>query len=211
MAKKKKKQGALVDLKNPKTRNILIVIAVVVIALSLALGYGTAPGKVDNNDQQGAPAPDSRQDTSIEALNDTKEVTINTEEGDIVIEVYPSAMPVTVENFEKLIADGFYDGLTFHRVEDWVVQGGDPNGDGAGGPGWTIPLEIHPGLKNERGMVAMARKGNDRDSAGSQFYILKEDAPGLDGDYAVFGKVLAGMDIVDNMEVGFVINNVTIK
>lgn len=130
-----------------------------------------------------------------------KKVTIQTVKGPVVIEVYPKQMPVTVANFEKLVQSKFYDGLTFHRVEDWVIQGGDPKGDGTGGPGWTIPLETGPELKNVRGAVAMARS-SDPNSAGSQFYILKKDMPSLDGQYAVFGKVVEGMDIVDQIQPG---------
>jgi peptidyl-prolyl cis-trans isomerase B (cyclophilin B) len=128
-------------------------------------------------------------------------VSIQTTKGDLAIEVFPKKMPVTAANFEKLVKSGFYNGLSFHRVEDWVVQGGDPRGNGNGGPGWTIPLEISPELKHLRGAVAMAR-GQDPDSAGSQFYILKKDASWLDGQYAVFGRVIKGMDVVDRIRAG---------
>lgn len=131
----------------------------------------------------------------------TRKIVIGTEKGNIEVEVYPEKMPVTVGNFLKLTGDGFYNGLTFHRVEHWVVQGGDPRGNGTGGPGWTIKLETHPDLKNVRGAVAMARAAYP-DSAGSQFYILKTDAGWLDGQYAVFGMVSGGMDVVDRLEVG---------
>lgn len=134
-------------------------------------------------------------------VNTSRQVTIETSRGNIVLEIYPKLMPVTTDNFAKLVKSGFYNGLTFHRVEDWVIQGGDPQGNGRGGPGWTIPLETNPELKNVRGAVAMAR-GEDPDSAGSQFYILKKDAPWLDGQYAVFGKVVQGMEVVDKIKVG---------
>ncbi len=126
---------------------------------------------------------------------------IKTSKGDIELELYPKLMPITVANFEKLINMKFYDGLTFHRVEDWVIQGGDPQGNGMGGPGWSIKLETNPQLKNVRGAVAMARS-REPDSAGSQFYILKKDASWLDGDYAVFGMVTSGMDVVDRIAIG---------
>lgn len=135
----------------------------------------------------------------------TQKVVLNTAKGDIELELYPEKMPITVENFLKLTDSGFYDGLTFHRVEHWVVQGGDPRGNGTGGPGWTIKLETHPDLKNVRGALAMARSANP-DSAGSQFYILKTDASWLDGQYAVFGLVTDGMDVVDKLEMGDKIN-----
>ena len=129
------------------------------------------------------------------------QVTIQTAKGNIVVELAGEKMPITVGNFLRLTNSGFYDGLTIHRVEHWVVQGGDPKGNGSGGPGWTIKLETHPDLKNVRGAVAMART-TVPDSAGSQFYILKTDAPWLDGQYAVFGKVTDGMDVVDQLARG---------
>jgi cyclophilin family peptidyl-prolyl cis-trans isomerase len=128
-------------------------------------------------------------------------ITVQTTKGDIAIEIYPKKMPVTAANFAKLIKSDFYNGLSFHRVEDWVVQGGDPRENGSGGPGWTIPLETSPDLKHLRGAVAMARS-QDPDSAGSQFYILKKDASWLDGQYAVFGRVIKGMDVVDKIRAG---------
>lgn len=138
---------------------------------------------------------------------DRKKVVISTDTGNIELELYPGKMPITVDNFLKLTNDGFYNGLTFHRVEHWVVQGGDPKGNGTGGPGWTIKLETHPDLKNVRGAVAMARSAHP-DSAGSQFYILKTDADWLNGQYAVFGKVTNGMDVVDKLETGDKMNEV---
>ncbi|MFZ5899415.1 MAG: peptidylprolyl isomerase [Bacillota bacterium] len=128
-------------------------------------------------------------------------VLMNTSKGDITIEVYPDKMPITAGNFIDLVSQGFYDGLTFHRVEHWVVQGGDPKGNGTGGSGKRIKLETHPDLKNVRGCIAMARAQHP-DSASSQFYFLKKDAPWLDGQYAVFGMVRDGMNVVDQIEVG---------
>lgn len=133
------------------------------------------------------------------SMEKTEKFTINTEKGDIEIVIYPELMPVTVENFNSLIEEGFYDDLTFHRVEDWVIQGGDPKGDGTGGSNKTIKLETNPKILNVRGAVAMARS-SDPDSASSQFYILKKDAEWLDGQYAVFGMVVSGMDVVDKIE-----------
>jgi len=124
---------------------------------------------------------------------------IETEKGDILINVYPSAMPVTAASFERLVTEKFYDGLSFHRVEQQVVQGGD---NGTGGPGWTIPLETTRKLKHDRGAVGMARVQDDPDSGSAQFYIIKEDWHELDNEYAVFGKVTQGMDVVDQLEVG---------
>jgi peptidyl-prolyl cis-trans isomerase B (cyclophilin B) len=133
-----------------------------------------------------------------EALSVTHTVNIETSKGMVTVEVYPRLAPITVESFEKLVAEGFYDGLKWHRVEDWVVQTGDPLGTGEGGSPDAIPLEINRALKNRRGMLGMART-NDPNSATSQFYVLKSDAAWLDGGYAVFGKVVSGMDVIDQL------------
>jgi len=132
-------------------------------------------------------------------------VTITMDDGkDIVVELYPDIAPITVENFVKLVKDGFYDGLTFHRIiPGFMIQGGDPDGNGTGGPGWTIKGEFSSnGVKNDlhhaRGVISMAR-AMDPDSAGSQFFIMHADAAYLDGEYAAFGKVIDGMDEVDRI------------
>ena len=130
-------------------------------------------------------------------------VTITMENGgQIKLELYPEKAPITVENFEKLVADKFYDGLIFHRViRGFMIQGGCPEGTGTGGPGWHIKGEfasngVKNDLKHTRGVISMARSMNPN-SAGSQFFIMHQDAPHLDGQYAAFGKVVEGMDIVD--------------
>jgi len=133
--------------------------------------------------------------------------TVETEHGSFVIELYPAVAPKTVANFEKLVKKGFYNGLTFHRVVDgFVVQGGDPKGDGSGGPGYEIAAEINPTEKHLRGTVATARTGDDvnpdRKSSGSQFYICLEPQPGLDGQYTIFGAVVTGMDVVEQIKRG---------
>src|SRR5690625_1497116 len=121
--------------------------------------------------------------------------------GEVVMELYPNIARNTVNNFISLVQDGFYDGLTFHRViPDFMIQGGDPEGVGIGGPGYSIVGEFESNgykndLKHERGVLSMARS-NDPDSAGSQFFIMVADSPHLDGDYAAFGKVIDGMDVV---------------
>lgn len=151
---------------------------------------------------------DNTAQPSVKASTGAKLVTIETDRGNIVMEIYPKLMPITVANFEKLIKQGFYNGLTFHRVENWVIQGGDPKGDGTGGSPDKIKLETSPQLKNVRGGVAMARTV-EPDSATSQFYILKTDANWLDGQYAVFGKVVQGMEVVDSIQMGDKMNKVT--
>jgi len=121
--------------------------------------------------------------------------------GTIKIEFFPEDAPKTVENFITLAKKGFYDGLTFHRVvPGFVAQGGDPKGNGTGGPGYTIKAEFNK-QKHVRGSVAMARS-SDPNSAGSQFYITFGPQPHLDGTYTVFGKVVSGMEFVDAIKVG---------
>ena len=122
----------------------------------------------------------------------------------IKIELYPDIAPISCENFEKLVKQGFYDGLTFHRViPGFMIQGGCPNGTDTGGPGWHIKGEfaangVKNDLKHTRGVLSMARSMMP-DSAGSQFFIMHEDAPHLDGNYAAFGKVVEGMEVVDEI------------
>ncbi len=140
---------------------------------------------------------------------------LDTDRGTIVIEFYPAVAPKTVENFETLTKKGFYNGLTFHRVvPGFVVQGGDPKGDGSGGPGYDVPAEISPVEKHLRGSVATARLGDavnpDRKSSGSQFYICLAAQPSLDGQYTVFDGVVEGMDVVDKIQVGDHIKKVTL-
>ena len=122
----------------------------------------------------------------------------------IRLELYPEIAPITVENFIKLVKQGFYDGLTFHRIiPGFMIQGGCPDGTGMGGPGWQIKGEfasngVKNPLKHTRGVISMARSMMPN-SAGSQFLIMHEDAPHLDGQYAAFGKVIEGMDVVDEI------------
>lgn len=134
-----------------------------------------------------------------------KYVKIEMENGDVMRgELYPEIAPETVANFVKLVEDGFYDGLIFHRViPGFMIQGGCPNGTGMGGPGHTIKGEFAMNgfkndLKHERGVLSMAR-AMDPNSAGSQFFIMVEDAPHLDGQYAAFGKITEGMDAADKI------------
>lgn len=122
----------------------------------------------------------------------------------IDIELDHSAAPITCENFEKLVKDGFYNGLTFHRIiPGFMIQGGDPQGTGMGGPGWHIKGEflqngVANPIKHTRGVISMARS-MDPNSAGSQFFIMHKDSPHLDGQYAAFGMVIDGMDVVDEI------------
>ena len=132
-------------------------------------------------------------------------VTFEMENGDVMkAELYPEIAPNTVNNFISLVKKGFYDGLIFHRViSGFMIQGGDPKGIGVGGPGYGIKGEfLQNGFKNDlkhsRGVLSMARSGNP-DSAGSQFFIMHEDSPHLDGGYAAFGKLIEGIEAVDKI------------
>ncbi len=124
--------------------------------------------------------------------------------GKIELELDVKAAPITVENFEKLVREGFYDGLIFHRViSGFMIQGGCPEGTGMGGPGYHIKGEfaangVENPIKHVRGVISMAR-AQDPNSAGSQFFIMHADAPYLDGQYAAFGKVVSGMEVVDQI------------
>ena len=124
--------------------------------------------------------------------------TLHTNHGPIEVELYPEDAPKTVENFERLARDGFYDGVVFHRViPDFMIQGGDPTGTGTGGPGYTFEDEIND-HKVERGALAMANAGPDTN--GSQFFVVTAEAcPWLDGKHTVFGRVTAGMEVVDRI------------
>lgn len=161
----------------------------------------------DRNDMYSAP-PEMMIDPTR-----SYEATIVTEKGEIVVELDPGAAPETVNNFVFLARQGFYDELTFHRVEPgFVIQGGDPLGSGTGGPGYTVPGEIQ--LGHVRGAVAMARRADqvnpERASSGSQFYITLDETPHLDGAYTVFGEVAAGMDVVESIAPGDVIDSIAI-
>lgn len=132
--------------------------------------------------------------------------------GDIVIQLRPDVAPITVENFESLVSSGFYDGLTFHRVySGFMIQGGDPDGNGTGGSGKTIKGEfsandVNNTLSHKRGVVSMARSSS-YNSASSQFFICHADSTFLDGNYAAFGEVVSGMDVVDGIAGTAVVSN----
>jgi peptidyl-prolyl cis-trans isomerase B (cyclophilin B) len=182
-----------------------LALSTVCLALFLAISAGSLSSAANNSKLDGVPV----RNTAHYAILDT-------DRGEIVLELYAAEAPKTVANFEKLSKDGFYNKLTFHRVEPgFVVQGGDPAGNGTGGPGYELPAEISPTEKHVRGALAMARRGDqvnpDRKSSGSQFYICLEPAPFLDGQYTVFGGVVEGMNVVDQIKVGDHIKKVTLS
>jgi peptidyl-prolyl cis-trans isomerase B (cyclophilin B) len=140
----------------------------------------------------------------------TSQARITTNKGDIVFTFYPDEAPQHCAAFIKLSESGFYDGLKFHRVEPgFVIQGGDPSGNGTGGPGYRLKAEFNE-RPHVRGTVAMARSSNP-DSAGSQFYICLDDARFLDRQYTVFGQMTDGFDTLDAIRVGDVMSKVTIE
>ena len=138
-------------------------------------------------------------------MNNNPIVTFEMKDGDVFyVELYPEVAPNTVNKFISLVKKGFYNGLCFHRViEGFMIQGGDPKGNGTGGPGYTIRGEFSKNgfkndLKHKRGVISMARSMMPN-SAGSQFFIMHADAPHLDGQYAAFGQVIDGMDVIDKI------------
>lgn len=181
MAKKKQQPRKWAEMDPAEKRQRVFTVGLItgIVIIAVVLGYLASP-------------PENL---------DVKRYVIQTSRGNIEIETYPSLMPITTANFDKLVSKGFYKNMKFHRVEDWVIQTGDPTGTGTGGSGETIVLETNEKLKNKRGFIGMARS-TDPNSASSQFYILKKDAPSLNGQYAVFGRVTKGMEIVDKIKQG---------
>jgi peptidylprolyl isomerase/peptidyl-prolyl cis-trans isomerase B (cyclophilin B) len=155
-------------------------------------------------------APDKHEVEAYAERAKASQIRIATDKGDIVFTFFPDEAPVHTAAFMKLAEAGFYDGLNFHRVEPgFVVQGGDPDGDGTGGPGYRLKAEFSD-LPHLRGTVAMARSSNP-DSAGSQFYICLNDARFLDKQYTVFGQMTEGFDVLDQIRVGDAMNSVSIE
>ncbi|WP_394231981.1 peptidylprolyl isomerase [Niallia oryzisoli] len=181
-------------------KKLIYYILVSIVAAVLLTGCGT---QVENK-QNAAKKTEERDDYSSE-VTEKPIVTITMENDEkIVLELDPATAPNTVANFISLAEQGFYDGLIFHRViPDFMIQGGDPEGTGGGGPGYSIKGEFNANgfennMKHERGVISMART-NEPNSAGSQFFIMTKDSPHLDGEYAAFGKVIEGMETVDKI------------
>jgi peptidyl-prolyl cis-trans isomerase B (cyclophilin B) len=132
------------------------------------------------------------------------QVKITTEKGDMIVELYDNETPITTNNFKELISKKFYDGLTFHRViPNFVIQGGCPNGNGAGGPGYNIPCEVNAEKQyHDRGVLSMAHGG--RNTGGSQFFIChsRDNTSHLDRNHTCFGKVVEGLDVIDSIKQG---------
>ncbi len=179
-------------------KRILCVVLAGMLLLTLCACGNTAPTPTSTPTPTPTPTPAASPDP------DKVNVVIETEKGTIKAELYPDVAPITVANFQKLVSEGFYDGLTFHRIiEGFMIQGGDPKGNGSGGSPDKIKGEflangVENNLKHERGVLSMARS-NAMDSASSQFFIMQEAAPHLDGLYAAFGKVTEGIEVVDKI------------
>ncbi len=154
---------------------------------------------------------DEKQSTNEVTIDDKTlpQAKIATKYGDMIVELLEDEAPNTVANFVSLIEKGYYDGLKFHRVvPDFVIQGGDPTGTGAGGPGYRIKCEAETNkTKHTRGVLSMAHAG--KDTGGSQFFITHRATPHLDGKHTVFGRVISGVEIVDKVQQGDVMNKIT--
>ncbi len=186
----------------------LKLILVTLIMTSLVL-VGCATSKSNTNktaENDTKSSSESSETNSSEANKSLPLATISVEGyGVIEAELYPEIAPNTVNNFIDLANKGFYNNLTFHRIiKDFMIQGGDPKGDGTGGPGYSIEGEFTSNgfansLKHTKGVLSMARS-QDPNSAGSQFFIMTKEAPHLDGEYAAFGKVISGLDVLEKIE-----------
>ena len=181
------------------------VIAIIMAAMLSLTGCGTGTNSTQNNNQSDAVKQEETNVQSTETAKRSHVLITMADGGEIRLELIPEYAPATVENFLSLVKTGFYDGLTFHRViEGFMIQGGDPKGDGTGGSDKNIYGEFSANgfkknlLKHSRGVISMARAQHP-DSASSQFFIMHQDAPHLDGQYAAFGKVISGMEVVDKI------------
>ena len=198
-AAQQKAEQAKLDKRN-MIIGIVAVVLVVAVALFLILGGKDEPAQNTNPTTVTESAPSAANEIEAKA---THNVTIEIENyGTITAELYGEVAPITVENFVKLAGEGFYDGLTFHRIIDgFMIQGGDPRGNGTGGSDQNIKGEFKANgvdnpITHQRGVLSMARS-SAYDSASSQFFIMHQVSPWLDGQYAAFGCVLEGMDVVD--------------
>lgn len=183
---------------------IKMMLAVMFVIPTLLMGCGNVSGTAEKNNSSQSIADENN--STPESSEDLPVATIEVEGfGTIEAELYPETAPNTVNNFIYLANSGFYDNLTFHRIiKDFMIQGGDSDGNGTGGPGYSIEGEftsngIANGLKHTEGVLSMARAQNPN-SAGSQFFIMTKEASHLDGEYAAFGKVINGMDVVHEIE-----------
>lgn len=188
----------------------LFISLIVLAAVLTACGGQSNDDQTNENEEQATEQADesneeANEEEQVTPTGDNPIVTMMMENGgEVQMELYPDIAPNTVNNFISLVEDGFYDGLIFHRViPGFMIQGGDPEGAGTGGPGYAIKGEFSSNdfennLEHDRGVLSMARS-MEPDSAGSQFFIITDPSPHLDGDYAAFGKVIEGMEVVDEI------------
>lgn len=188
----------------------LFISLIVLASILTACGGQSNDGQTNEDEEQATEQADesneeANEEEPVTPTGDNPIVTMTMKNGGKVqMELYPDIAPNTVNNFISLVEDGFYDGLIFHRViPGFMIQGGDPKGTGTGGPGYAIKGEFSSNdfennLEHDRGVLSMARS-MEPDSAGSQFFIITDPSPHLDGDYAAFGKVTEGMEVVDEI------------
>ena len=200
-SKKKAARKNVPEPKNPKKLIRIVCVAVVAVCLVACGVWKLTSGKANKADE---PFRFDQYDFDFENAQNPLAAIVMEDGGVIIAELYPEVAPNTVANFVSLASSGFYDGLTFHRViPGFMIQGGDPAGNGSGDPGYSIRGEFaangfENSLAHTRGVLSMARSMMP-DSAGSQFFIMHENAPHLDGQYAAFGQVVYGMDTVDKI------------
>jgi cyclophilin family peptidyl-prolyl cis-trans isomerase len=216
-----------------RNKNLYIILTLILfLALGACRSKESPQNQVEQNtaapstptEPQASPTPEAEKKTMAKEFSEPKSsqvspdkkyhAEIKTDKGVIKVELFADKAPLGVTNFIQLAKGGFYDGLTFHRVvPNFVIQGGDPAGNGTGGPGYTVPAEIGP--EHKKGALAWARTGDEvnpeRRSSGSQFYITLEATPFLDGGYSVFGQTVDGMDVVEKIAVGDKIQGIEIK
>lgn len=185
------------------------MIWIMALLVLFSMTFGCVGNEVEETTTDDDTATSTTTDTIDQKTGDNLIATIVTDKGVIKFELYEYRAPITTKNFIDLAESGFYDGLTFHRViRGFMIQGGDPKGDGTGGPGYVIPDEFHPELRHTTGAVSMANAGPN--TGGSQFFITEAPKSHLDGKHSVFGQVIEGQDVVVKIEQGDTILNVTI-
>lgn len=175
-----------------KNKHTIIIVLALTLLIALVFLVRANSSNADDNEI------DDGDNMKTSKTSGTR-VVFETSMGDVTIRLFDSKAPITTDNFKKLVGDGFYDGTIFHRViPDFMIQGGDPEGTGMGGPGYKIEDEFHPDLKHTKpGILSMANAGPN--TGGSQFFITVAATPWLDGKHAVFGEVIDGMDVVMSM------------
>lgn len=186
-------------------RNSIKLLFLLISLLFFLFACGNQETDTADNSEVDEQEPTVEEIVEYPEIKENPIVTITMEDDqEMILELFPKIAPNTVANFVSLINDGFYDGLIFHRViPNFMIQGGDPQGNGSGGPGYSISGEFTNNdfeneIKHERGVISMARSKSPN-SAGSQFFIMQDSAEYLDGDYAAFGKVLEGIHVVDHI------------